>query len=162
MATRRTGEDLLRDHLGRVLGWEDAHVGFEKAVDGIPAALRGRQPQGLPYSPWQILEHIRLTQRDILDFCVKAKYEEREWPADYWPPGPEPPSEDAWDTSIRQYRKDRSALRKLAGDRSVDLGGKIPHGSGQTYLRELLLVADHTAYHLGELIVVRRLLGAWK
>ena len=162
MVNRRTDEDLLRDHLKRMLGWEDAHVGFERAVEGIPANVRGRQPQGLPYSAWQILEHIRLTQHDILDFCINEAYEERKWPADYWPSGPEPPSEDAWNKSVRQYKKDRTALQTLATDRTVDLGAKIPHGSGQTYLRELLLVADHTAHHLGELIVVRRLLGAWK
>ena len=162
MPAPRTDDDLLRDHLKRMLGWEDSHVGFEKAVEGIPASLRGRVPQGLPYSAWQILEHIRLAQHDILDFCVNPKYEARAWPADYWPSGPAPPSDDAWDKSIRQYKKDRTALQKLAADRTIDLGAKIPHGNGQTYLRELLLAADHTSHHLGELIVVRRLLGAWK
>ncbi len=161
MATAHIDEDLLRDHLRKLLAWGDAHADFNRAVNGIPVALRGKVPRGLPYSPWQILEHIRLAQADILDFCVNADYKEREWPEDYWPKAPKPPSARAWNESIRKYKEDREALQALATDPSIDLGAKIPHGSGQTYLRELLLVADHTAHHLGELIVVRRLLGAW-
>jgi hypothetical protein len=116
----------------------------------------------LPYSPWQIVEHIRITQRDILDFCVNPDYEEMNWPADYWPTSAAPPDDAAWDESIRQYKADRAALQQLAADTSLDLTSRIPHGTGQTYLRELVLVADHTAYHLGELVVVRRLLQIWK
>ena len=154
-------EDTLRDHLRRLLAWGDAHVDFDKAVNGIPAALRGKVPRGLPYSAWQLLEHIRLAQEDILDFCVNAGYTEREWPADYWPSSPKPPSARAWSASVRKYKEDREALQALATDPDIDLGAKIPHGTGQTYLRELLLVADHTAHHLGQLILVRRLIGAW-
>jgi hypothetical protein len=157
-----TNDAALRDHLRRLLAWEDAHVGFDTAVDGIPAALRGRQPPGLPHSPWQILEHVRIAQHDILDFCRNQDYQEMKWPDDYWPASPEPPSAAAWDESLRAYRADVEALRRLAADSAVDLGARIPHGDGQTYLRELLVVADHTAYHLGELVAVRRLLGAWK
>jgi hypothetical protein len=155
-------ESLLRDQLGRFLGWEDAHVGFDNAVDGIPAELRGTRPSNLPYSPWQLIEHVRMTQHDILEFCRNPKYKELKWPDDYWPASDAPPSATAWDESIRMFRQDRKALQQLAADPAVDLTARIPHGDGQTYVRELILAADHAAYHLGELIVVRRLLGIWK
>jgi uncharacterized damage-inducible protein DinB len=152
----------LREQLVKLLDWEDAHAGFEKAVANVPPKDRGRQPAGLPYSPWQIVEHLRRTQHDILDFCVNPKYEELTWPDDYWPPHAEPASAKAWDESIREFKTDRKRLQDLAADPEIDLFARIPHGSGQTYLRELLLVADHTSHHLGELIVLRRLLGNWK
>jgi hypothetical protein len=152
----------FREHLAKLLDWEDAHAGFEKAVANITSSDRGRQPQGLPYSPWQIVEHLRRTQHDILDFCTNPDYVELAWPDDYWPPSPAPPSDKAWDDSVRQFKKDRKALQGLAIDPKIDLFARIPHGSGQTYLRELLLVADHNAYHVGELVVIRRLLGIWK
>jgi DinB superfamily len=155
-------EEAIRQQVGRLLAWEDAHVGFDTVVDGIPAALRGRKPEGLPYTPWQLLEHLRRTQSDILDFCRNADYRELDWPADYWPKDAEPPTPGAWDESVAHFRQDRTALQQLAVDPQIDLTATIPHGSGQTYLRELLLVADHSAYHIGELVVVRRLLGAWK
>jgi hypothetical protein len=155
-------ESLLRDQLSRLLGWEDAHVGFDKAVDGIPAELRGTRPSNLPYSPWQLIEHLRITQHDILEFCRNPNYKELKWPDDYWPASDTPPSGRAWDESIRLFRQDRKTLQQLAADPAVDLTAGIPHGDGQTYLRELILAADHAAYHLGELIVVRRLLGIWK
>ena len=151
----------FRQQLARLLAWEDAHAGFDKAVHGLPAAARGTAPAGLPYSPWQLVEHMRLTQADILDFCVAARYDEKEWPRDYWPAAPAPPSISAWDQSLQGFRRDRDAMIALALDDAVDLDAPVPNGTGQTYLRELLLVADHTAYHVGELIVVRRLLGAW-
>ena len=157
-----TSEALLRDLLRRLLSWEDAHAGFDAAVAGIPPDVRGRQPAGVPYSPWQLVEHMRRAQHDILDFCRNPDYEELDWPEDYWPASAAPPSPAAWDESIEQFRADRAALAQLAADRSVDLAARIPHGSGQTYLRELLLAADHAAYHLGQLVLVRRLLGAWK
>jgi uncharacterized damage-inducible protein DinB len=152
----------LREQLRKMLAWDDAHVGFDKAVEGIPAELRGKQPDRAPYSPWQLLEHLRIAQHDILDFCRNPKYHEMKWPDDYWPSSPAPKSAADWDESVRQFHEDLKALQDLAADRSIDLFAKIPHGSGQTYLRELLLVADHTAYHVGQLIVVRRLLGIWK
>ncbi len=151
----------LRAQLAAVLGWRDAHADLEAAVERLPAALRGRVPEGLPYSPWQLLEHMRLAQHDILDFCRNPAYEEPHWPDDYWPAEAEPPSADAWDASLAGFRRDLEALRALALDESVDLFAAIPHGTGQTYLREILLVADHNAYHLGQLVAVRRLLGAW-
>jgi hypothetical protein len=157
----RTQATALRRGLAQILEWREAHAGFDQVVTGLPAELRGKIPEGLPYSPWQLLEHIRLTQRDILEFCRNPAYQEQNWPADYWPPGPVPPSESAWEESVRAYHADLEALKRLALDSSIDLLGKVPAGRGQTYLREILLTADHTAYHLGELVVVRRLLGAW-
>ena len=151
----------MREHVAKLLEWEDAHANFSSAVAGLPEALRGKQPSGLPYSPWQLLEHLRITQHDILDFCVNPKYEELSWPKDYWPPSAEPPSRDAWARSISAFERDRAALQQLSRNPAVNLESTIPHGQGQTYLRELLLAADHAAYHIGELIVVRRLLGAW-
>jgi uncharacterized damage-inducible protein DinB len=153
--------DPIRVLIARLLDWEDAHAGFDKVVSGLPRKLRGQVPGGLPYSPWQLLEHLRRTQQDILDFCLNPRYEERHWPDDYWPKTPSPPSANAWDESVARFREDREALKQLALNPSVDLLSKVPAGEGQTYLRELLLVADHTAYHLGELVVVRRALGAW-
>ena len=162
MKKTKNSDAPFRELLGRIQDWEDAHAGFDTAVAGIPAELRGRQPEGVPYSPWQLVEHLRRAQEDILEFCRNPNYKERQWPADYWPASPAPPSAKAWDESIRQFRKDRQALQKLAADRKVDLAAKIPHGQGQTYLRELFLAADHAAYHIGELVLVRRLLGSWK
>jgi len=154
-------DTTFRDHLTRVLDWEDAHVGFDTAVAGIPEHLRGMHLSGL-HSPWQLVEHLRRAQRDILEFCRNADYVELKWPEDYWPPTPSPPSPGAWEDSLAQYREDRSAMQALAEDPGVDLGGKIPWGSGQTRLREILLTADHTAYHVGQLVLVRQLLGIWK
>ncbi len=156
------GDAQVREQLQRVLEWEEAHVSFDTAVVGIPEEARGKRPTGLPHSCWELLEHLRRTQADILDFCINPKYQERAWPDDYWPESPTPPSAKAWEESIRQFRVDRKELQKLAADTSVDLGAKIPHGSGQTYLRELVLVADHSSYHIGELVLTRRVLGVWK
>ena len=151
----------VRDHVSRLLAWQDAHAGFDKAIEDTPVDVRGRRPNGLPHSPWELLEHIRLAQHDILDFCRNANYKELTWPADYWPPSPAPPTAAAWDASFQQFLDDRRALQQLAADQSMDLTSRIPHGNGQTYLRELLLAADHTAYHVGQLVLVRQLLGAW-
>ena len=157
-----TTDSALRSLLAQVLSWEDAHAGFEAAVEGLPAPLRGTAPQGLPYSPWQMLEHLRITQHDILDFCVNPGYQEMAWPADYWPAAAAPPSPDAWQASVDSFLQDRDALKQLAMDPALDLAAPIPHGNGQTYLRELFLVADHSAYHIGQLVLIRRLLGSWK
>jgi hypothetical protein len=154
-------EQALRDLLARSLAWEDAHAGFETVVAKVPPELRGKRPDGAAHSPWEILEHLRRAQHDILDFCRNANYQELEWPDDYWPPTPEPPEPGAWDESIAQFLEDRKALQELARDSNTPLTSKIAHGSGQTYGREVLLVADHNAYHIGELVLVRRLLGIW-
>jgi uncharacterized damage-inducible protein DinB len=151
----------IRTIIARLLDWEDAHASFDKIVSNLPPKLRGQVSAGLPYSPWQLLEHLRITQRDILDFCVNASYKERDWPDDYWPRTKAPPGDSAWEDSIESFRNDRHALKQLALDERIDLMAVVPTGEDQTYLRELLLVADHTAYHLGEMVVVRRALGAW-
>jgi hypothetical protein len=156
----KPGKSLVREQLAKLLSWEDAHVGFDSAVADLSAKLRNSAPAGLPYSPWQLVEHLRISQHDILDFCRNPAYKEMSWPKDYWSSAASP-SPAAWDASVAQFRRDRSSLEALARDPTIDLEGKIPHGSGQTYLRELLLAADHAAYHIGELVVVRRLLGAW-
>jgi uncharacterized damage-inducible protein DinB len=156
-----TTDSAIRKQLAAVLAWKDAHVDFDAAVAGIPPEVRGTRPANLPQSPWEVVEHLRLTQHDILDFCLNPGYEEMTWPDDYWPSTPEPADESSWQESLAQYREDRARLQKMADDPTLDLTAKIPHGQGQTYLRELLLVADHAAYHVGELIVLRRLLGVW-
>jgi hypothetical protein len=153
--------DPIRAIIAGVLDWEEAHAGFDRVVDGLAFELQGQTPTGLPYSPWQLLEHIRLTQEDILEFCRNPAYEERDWPDDYWPKSATPPSPSAWNQSVAEFRRVRDALKKLALNPKVNLLAKVPAGNSQTYLREFLLVADHTAYHLGELVVVRRALGAW-
>ena len=153
--------EALRVHLQKILDWQDAHVGFDSAIQDIPSPLRGVKPQGLPYSAWQILEHIRICQFDILDFCRNPKYRELAF-EEYWPKTVSPPSEDAWNKSIAAFRKDREELKQLAMNPEVDLFSRIPHGDGQTYLRELLLVSDHNAYHTADLVAIRRILGVWK
>jgi uncharacterized damage-inducible protein DinB len=156
-----TADRETRQQLAAALAWKEAHAGFDAAVAGISPEARGTRPANLPYSAWQLLEHLRIAQHDILDFCRNAGYQAMAWPDDYWPASPEPPDASAWDESIRLYREDRAALQRLATDADIDLTSKIPHGDGQTYLREILLVTDHTAYHVGELVVLRRLLGIW-
>jgi len=153
--------DPLRQHIADLLVWEEAHVGFDKAVKGITPRYRGAVPDGLPHSPWQLLEHLRIAQADILEFCRSSRYKAKKWPDDYWPVSPKPPNAAAWTRSIAAFRRDRAALQRLARNPKIDLFARIPHGTGQTYLRELLLIADHTAYHAGQLVIVRRALGDW-
>ena len=154
-------DQALRAHLARILDWEDAHASFDRATSGWPARLRGVTPAGWAHSAWQLLEHLRICQHDILDFCRNPKYVEMAM-EDYWPPSVKPPSPKAWSASVVAIRRDVAALKRLAADRRLDLFARIPHGSGQTYLRELLLVADHNAYHVGQLVALRRALGAWR
>ena len=150
----------LRDHILYLLRGGGAHLDFERAVADFPEKLRGVRPEGAPHSGWELLEHKRIAQRDILDFSRDPEYKEMEWPAAYWPPDPVPPHARAWKKSIENFRADLAAMEVLA--ESADLFAKIPWGEGQTILREALLVADHNAYHLGQLVLVRKLLGAWK
>ena len=154
-------EDSLRDHLARVLDWQNAHVSFDTAVGDIDPSFRGKQVEGIPYSAWQLIEHMRIAQNDILDFCINPEYKKMSWPDDYWPANPAPHTHHDWDESIARYRADRDALKTLALNKEIDLFAEIPHGTGQTYLRELLLVADHTAYHVGQLVLLRQMLGIW-
>lgn len=158
---KASDRDPLRAHLARLLRWNDAHVDFDRAVKGVPPRLRGVQPEGVPYSLWQLLEHLRLAQRDILEFCIDPNYRHRKWPDDYWPESATPPNGRAWQQSVAAYRADRRSLELLLANPGIDLYAKIPHGEGQTYLREFLLVADHNAFHIGQIVVVRRALGAW-
>jgi uncharacterized damage-inducible protein DinB len=153
--------DALGRQLSRYLCWHEAHAGFDAAVTDVPFELQGRQPQGLPYSPWQLLEHMRIAQEDILDFSRNAHYIHKKWPDDYWPANPTPPNAAAWSESVAAYVRDREAMQQLASNPAVDLLARIPHGDTQTYLREVLLVADHASYHVGQLVLVRRLLGNW-
>lgn len=155
--------DPLRAQLVRLLDWEEAHVGFDKAVDGIPADRQGSSAAGFEHTPWQLLEHMRVAQNDLLDFCVNARYVHAlRWPEDYWPASPAPPDPTAWHASIASFRSDREKLKQLVRDADVDLFAVVPTGKGgQTYLRAVLLVAEHNAYHLGQLVAVRRALRVW-
>ena len=152
----------LRQHLLDLLQGGNAHADFEQAVENLPANLRGVRPKGADHSPWEILEHLRIAQWDILEFSRDRHHKSPEFPAGYGPAKPEPADEMAWDKSVSAFRKDMKALCALIADESTDLFAKIPHGDGQTILKEALLTADHNAYHLGQLVMVRKLLGAWK
>jgi uncharacterized damage-inducible protein DinB len=144
------------------LDWEQAHARLESVVKGLAVPLRGERPAGYPHSVWELLEHIRITQHDLLDFCQNPEYEEKlAWPHDYWPPTPAPPTAEAWDESIQDSRRDREALARFTTESQLDLTAKIPHGTGQTYLRTILVAVDHASYHVGQIVSVRRLLGAW-
>jgi hypothetical protein len=154
----------LRAHVLELLRGGHAHVTFDDAVADLPKSLRGTRPEKLPYSPWELVEHIRICQRDILDYTLArdaASYESLPWPKGYWPKTPAPPSERAWDTSLTTVRADTEAMASLVKEN--DLFAKVPAATeGHTLLREALLLADHNAYHIGELVAVRRLLGAWR
>ncbi len=154
-------EQALRDHLLYLLKGGGAHAGFDAAVKDFPAELRGTAPEGAEHSGWQLLEHMRIAQWDILEFSRNAKHVSPEWPAGYWPDGPAPPDSLAWNHSVKAFRADLKAMCDLVANPETDLYARIPWGQGQTVLREALLVADHNSYHLGQLILVRRLLGAW-
>ena len=165
MKTGRTtteSDSAVRQHVLYLLGGGGAHVGFDEAVKGLPEALRGKAPRGLPYSTWQLLEHMRITQWDIVEFSRNREHRSPEWPAGYWPLSAAPPNRSAWTKSLAAFRADLEAMKTLVRDPATDLYARIPWGDGQTILREALLVADHNAYHLGELVVVRRVLGAWR
>lgn len=155
-------DESLRQHLIYLLGGGGAHAKFDEVVSDFPAKLRGKRVEGLPYTAWMLLEHMRIAQRDILDFSVNPKYKAREWPEGYWPKSEAPPNPGAWNDSIKEFKKDLKAMEDLVANSKTDLYAKIPWGEGQTVLREALLVADHNAYHLGQLVTLRRLLGAWK
>ena len=151
-------DQSLRDHLLYLLRGGGAHLDFNAAVAKLPPKLRGAKPKGVPHTPWRLVEHMRICQWDILEFCVNPRYVS---PDDYWPKGDAPPNPAAWTKAIKAFQRDLKAMQDLVADSATDLFAPIPHGQGQTILREALLVADHNAYHLGQLVVVRRLLGAW-
>ncbi len=151
----------LRHWLAWLLDGGNAHVSFDDAVRGFPPRLRGVKPAGLPHTAWQLLEHVRLAQWDIRDFSRNPKYKTIAWPEGYWPTTEGPPA-GAWEKSVRQFRADLAAMRKLVMNPKTDLHANIAWGDGQTILREALLLADHNAYHLGQLVLVRKALDAWK
>lgn len=150
-------ERALRDHLVALLDSENAHAKFDDVVRGFPQQHYGTRPDGSPHSGWELLEHLRITQWDILEFTRDPKHVSPDWPAGYWPASPEPPDEQAWDESVAAFRRDLQSMMAIARDESIDLYKPIPHGDGQTVLREILLTADHNAYHLGQLMLVRRM-----
>ncbi|HXS11421.1 MAG TPA: DinB family protein [Acidobacteriaceae bacterium] len=163
-AVRSLGGEL-RIQLKSLMDGGQAHAGFDKAVKGIPEELRGVVPKGMPYSAWQLLEHMRIAQRDILEFSCNddGSYRELKWPDDYWPSDPKPPSANAWQKSVQQIREDRETFERLVDSvDDVNLIRPFEWGDGQNLLREALLIADHNAYHVGELVLLRRVLGAWK
>ena len=166
MATKRSPRRpdphrSLRDHLIDLLGKGHAHVAFIDAIADWPPELRGAKPPGQPFTPWRLLEHIRISQWDIVEFTKSARHVSPDWPAEYWPASDAPPDEAAWDSSVAQVKRDLHAMQQLVRDPATDLFARIAHGTGQTVLREALVLADHNAYHLGQLVLLRRMLGAW-
>ena len=153
----------LRKQIVAVLAGGQAHATFEQAVEGFPPELRGVVVAGVPYSAWQILEHMRITQRDILDFSAPPTggYHGLEWPAQYWPKELAPEPDAAWDRSVAAVKGDRETFKKLILRPEADLGKAFRWGEGQNLLREALLIADHMAYHVGEMVLLRRVLGCW-
>jgi hypothetical protein len=151
----------LRAHLRELLTGGHAHLDFEKAIADLPIELRGIKPPGLPHSPWRLLEHMRIAQWDILQFSVDPHHVSPEFPDGYWPEDDAPPSPQSWNNTITAFRHDLKAMVDLVSNPKVDFFIPIAHGGGQTILREAMLVADHNAYHLGQFVTVRRLLGTW-
>ena len=162
MAPEHT-ESLREAFCSTLLGGRGAHLDFEQAIAGLPENLHGARPAGVPHTPWRLLEHLRIAQWDILQFCRGPAHVSPVFPSGYWPTGDAPPDARAWVRSADAFRADLKAMQELVSDPATDLFAPIQHGEGrQTVLREAaLLVADHNAYHLGQLVVVRRALGAW-
>jgi hypothetical protein len=162
MAENKDMDQALRKQVIELLEGGSAHLKFDQAVAGLSPKLRAAKPASAPHSAWQLIEHLRIAQWDILEFSRNPKHVSPEWPKGYWPDTEAPPSAKAWESSIKSFKADLAAMEKLVSDRNTDLFAPIPRGDGQTVLREALLVADHNAYHLGQLVLLRRLLGAWK
>jgi hypothetical protein len=154
-------DNPLRRHVANLLTGKGAHADFKQAASGVPQKLRGAKPHGVPHSAWELIEHLRIAQRDILEFCRNPKYISLKWPEGYWPKSAQPTAAE-WSKSIQSFQRDLAAMKKLVLNPRTDLFAKIPWGDGQTILREAFLVADHTAYHIGQLILLRRLLGDWE
>jgi DinB superfamily len=155
-------DKTIREYLRKLLSWSEGHVDWKKALAGMPRASRGERPKGAPHSAWELLEHVRIAQWDILNFSRDPKHVSPDFPSGYWPATSAPPSDAAWEKSVKSFQSDMEAMGKLIADSKTDLAAPIPHGSGQTILREALLLADHNAYHLGQFVLVRRLLGNWQ
>ena len=159
---KANSDQSLRDHLLYLLKGEGAHAKFEDVIDDFPAKLRGEKVPNFPHTAWMLLEHLRIAQWDILEFSRNSKHKSPDWPSGYWPKEEAPPSADAWNKSVRAFQDDLKAMQKLVADPKSDPHKPFAWGDGQTLLREALLVADHNSYHLGQLVTLRRLLGAWK
>lgn len=153
-------DQAIREHVLSLLRGGNAHTTFDDAIAGLPADARGKKVRGLPYTAWMLLEHLRIAQRDILEFSRNSEHESPEWPKGYWPEKSDA-SDAEWNESVKSFHADLKAMEQLVSDPKSDLYAQIPWGQGQTILREALLVADHNAYHIGELVVLRRLLGTW-
>jgi hypothetical protein len=154
--------DALRKHVLELLEGKGAHADFDSAVSGFPVKRAGDKPPGAEHTAWQLLEHLRIAQRDILEFSRNPKHVSPKWPAGYWPEADTPKTQAAWTKSVQAFRADLKAMMALVQNPASDLLAPLPHGQGQTLLREALLVADHNSYHLGQFVMIRRLLGAWK
>ncbi len=154
-------DKVIRDHVLKLLKGRQGHVDFETVLANLPQEFQGKKPEGAPHTPWQLLEHMRIAQGDILEFSRDPKHVSPKFPEGYWPDSEAPPDEGAWKKSVTSFSADLQAMADLVADPSTDLYARIPHGSGQTILREALLVADHNAYHLGQLVLLRRLLNIW-
>jgi uncharacterized damage-inducible protein DinB len=153
--------DEWRTIIASALDWEQAHANLDSALDGLAPDLRGKRPDIFPHSVWELVDHIRRTQDDLLDFSRNPGYEERKWPDQYWPTSPAPASESEWNEAVAQIRLDTKAFAEFTTSFDGDFASKIPHGTGQTYLRTVLVAVDHMSYHVGQIVAVRRLLGSW-
>jgi DinB superfamily len=163
-ARARVSDGALRKHVIDLLTASGAHVDFDDAVKDLPPALRGIVPSGAAHSAWQIVEHLRICQWDILEFSRNPKHVSPEWPAGYWPTDPAPPDSNAWDASLATFRTDLAAMARLVASPTRDLLAVVNHPGAKakhTLLREAFVLADHNAYHIGELVLLRRLLGGW-
>ncbi|MEZ5319086.1 MAG: DinB family protein [Vicinamibacterales bacterium] len=162
MSKTRTRPTTWKAIVASSLDWEQAHVSFDRAVERLAPADRTRRPKGQPHSVWDLVEHIRIAQRDLLDFCTNPRYAEvLKWPDDYWPTPTAKPSDRQWKASLAAIRRDRRALARFTTGFRGNLAARIPHGTGQTYLRTILVAVDHAAYHTGQIVLVRRLMGRW-
>lgn len=155
-------DKLLRKELISYVEHPHTHMTFADAVKNFPEKLMNEKPHGLPYTFWQLLEHIRISQIDMIDFLQNANYKELSWPKDYWPDGDQKATAKMWNDAVKQYEKDIEKLKKIIEDPKTDLHAPIPHGQGQTIFREVLQIIDHASYHMGQFIVMRRLIGEWK
>jgi uncharacterized damage-inducible protein DinB len=151
----------IRTIVASSLDWDQAHATFDAAVNNLPPSLRGRRPDNFPHSAWELVEHLRIATEDLADYMESADHPQIKWPDDYWPASPEPPTAASWDQSIAAYRRDIERLKALALRQDLDLAATIPWGEWRTYLRTILVAVDHNAYHVGQIVMVRRLLGAW-
>jgi hypothetical protein len=154
-------DSALREHLVHLLKSPHAHVDLDSAIKGLQPGNRGRKPADLPFSVWRLLEHMRISQWDIVEFSRDAKHVSPKWPDGYWPAEDAPPNDAAWEKSVREFRHELDEMERLVSDPKTDLFARIPHGDGQTILREAMVLADHNSYHIGQIVLVRRLLGDW-